>query len=288
MKTSWINTRWLFGGLCGVVLLLAVLGLASPVLAQQPAAAPSPGSQVTAQYRLAAGDVIRISVFQSPELSLETRLNDAGVISYPLLGSVNLGGMTVPLAEKRLADGLRTGNFIKQPQVSVLVVTVRGNQVSVLGQVGRPGRYPLETGEVRLTEMLATAGGIAPTGSDSVVVTGTRNGQPFRTEIEMAAAFAASRLNDNLVLQNGDTVFVDRAPTIYVYGEVVRPGQIRLERGMNVMQALAAGGGLTPRGTIRGLRVHRRDANGQVRIIEVPMTDLLKPDDIVQIRESIF
>ena len=261
-------------------LLLAAPGL---VWAQQ-----TPPAAANAQYRLAAGDTIRISVYQSADLTLETRLTEAGTISYPLLGSVALAGLTVSEAEKRIADGLRNGNFVKQPQVSVAVQQVRGNQVSVLGQVGKPGRYPLETGNVQLTDMIATAGGVVPGGADQVVVVGTRNGQPYRAEIDLPSVFGAGRRANDLTLQNGDVIWVERAPMIYMYGEVQRPGSLRLQRGMTVMQALAASGGLTQRGTERGLRVHRRDAEGKVRIIEPAMTDKLQAEDIVYIRESVF
>lgn len=264
---------------------LAPLLLAAPGLAW---AQQSPPAAANAQYRLAPGDMIRISVYQSADLTLETRLTEAGTISYPLLGSVALAGLTISEAEKRIADGLRTGNFVKQPQVSVAVQQVRGNQVSVLGQVGKPGRYPLETGNVQLTDMIATAGGVIPGGADQVVVVGTRNGQPYRAEIDLPSVFGAGRRANDLTLQNGDVIWVERAPMIYMYGEVQKPGSLRLERGMTVMQALAASGGLTQRGTERGLRVHRRDAEGKVRIIEPVMTDKLQPEDIIYIRESVF
>lgn len=262
------------------------LGLGLPEVHAQNA---NPGAaSASAQYRLASGDVIRITVYQSPDLSVETRLTEAGTISYPLLGTVQLGGLSISDAEKRIADGLRSGNFVRQPQVNILVTQVRGHQVSVLGQVGRPGRYPLEFGEVRLTDMLATAGGVAGTGGDIIVVVGTRNGQPYRMEVDLPTVFGPGRRNNDVMLQNGDVIWVERAPMIFMYGEVQRPGTVRLERGMTVMQALAAGGGLTQRGTERGLRVHRREADGRMRIFEPSMTDPLRPDDVVYIRESVF
>jgi polysaccharide export outer membrane protein len=273
-------------------ILALVAGLAALVPAASwaqaaGAAAPTPASST--QYRLALGDTIRITVFQVPDLSLETRINEAGAISYPLLGSVSLAGLTVTEAEQRLARGLRDGNFVRQPQVSITLTQARGNQVSVLGQVGRPGRYPLETGEVRLTDMLATAGGIAQGGSDVIVVMGTRNGQPYRAEVDLPAVFsAAGRRSADVVLQNNDVIWVERVPTIYMYGEVQRPGALRLERNMTVMQALASAGGLTARGTARGLRVSRKDASGTVREIEPAMSDVLRPDDVVFVRESVF
>ena len=82
------------------------------------------------------GETIRITVFQGPELSVETRITESGAISYPLLGSVSIAGLTVTEAEQRIARGLRDGNFVRQPQVSITLTQARGNQVSVLGQVG--------------------------------------------------------------------------------------------------------------------------------------------------------
>ena len=257
----------------------------TPAMAQT---AQPPVSATAVQYRLALGDTIRITVFQSPDLSLETRITEAGVISYPLLGSVNLAGLTVAEAEQRIATGLRAGNFVIQPQVSINVVAARGNQVSVLGQFGRPGRYPLETGEVHLTDIIATAGGLSPGASDLVVVIGTRNGQPFRVEVDLPTVFGPNRRSADVLLKNGDVIWAERAPTIYMYGEVQRPGAMRLERNMTVMQALASAGGLTLRGTARGLRVSRKDASGTLREIEPAMNDLLRPDDVVFVRESVF
>jgi polysaccharide export outer membrane protein len=91
-----------------------------------------------------------------------------------------------------------------------------------------------------------------------------------------------------VVVANGDILFVDRAPFLYMYGEVQRPGMTRLERGMTVMQALAASGGLTQRGTERGLRIHRRDPNGNVRVIEPKMNDFVERDDVIYVKESVF
>jgi polysaccharide export outer membrane protein len=253
-----------------------------------PSATAQPAATAPAEYRLGAGDVVRISVYQNPDLSLETRIGEAGVVSYPLLGSVRIGGMTVSQAEKLLADGLRNGNFVKQPQVSMLVVQVRGNQASVLGQVNRPGRFPIEVADMRLSDLLATAGGITTHGADTLTLVGTRNGQPFRKELDLPSIFRSDKREDDVLVQNGDVVYVERAPMIYIYGEVQRAGAIRLERGMTVMQALAAGGGLTLRGTEKGLRVHRRGADGKSVVVQPSMDDALREGDVVYVRESLF
>lgn len=263
----------------------AAFAQAAPA-AQPSAAGGAPGA--VNEYRLGAGDVVRIVVFQNPDLTLETRVSEAGVISYPLLGSVRVGGQTVTAAEKLIADGLRSGNFVRQPQVTMVVLQVRGNQASVLGQVNRPGRFPLDVADMRLTDLLALAGGVAVGGADRVVVTGQRSGKPFRTEIDLPALFMPGGSAQDIVVQNGDTVWVDRQPLVYIYGEVQRPGPMRLERDMTLLQALATGGGLTARGTERGIRVHRRTAEGGTEVVTPSMTDKMRDGDVVFVRESLF
>jgi polysaccharide export outer membrane protein len=274
--------------------LLAAAAAAFPAAAQTAAAPPSapPAAAAAAaaqqEYRLGAGDVIRISIFQNPDLTLETRVTEAGIISFPLLGTIRIGGLSVTQAEKLIADGLRSGNFVRSPQVTIVVLQVRGNQASVLGQVNRPGRFPLETADMRLTDLLALAGGATGMGAEVVVVTGTRNGQPFRAEVDLPTVFAPGGREKDILVQNGDVVWVDRQPMVYIYGEVQRPGPMRLERGMTLMQALATGGGLTLRGTEKGIRVHRKAADGSVSVITPGMDDRVQDGDVVYVRESLF
>lgn len=240
------------------------------------------------EYVLGPGDVIKVSVYQNPDLLTETRVSETGVISFPLLGSAKVGGLTISQAEKRIADGLRDGNFVKQPQVSILVELFRGNQASVLGNVNKPGRYPLETVDMRLSDLIATAGGIAPTGGDLVVLTGTRDGHPIRQVIDLPESFSGATQATDPIIHNGDVVWVDRYPLVYVYGEVQRPGNFRLEHGMTVMQALAAAGGPTLRGTDKGLRIHRRDSDGKTQVLEPKLTDPVQDGDVLFVRESLF
>jgi len=268
-------------------MILASVSRAQTPAPAQPAAAQAPASAKT-DYVLGAGDIIKVTVFQSPELALETRIPESGVVAYPLLGQVTLGGLTIGQAEQRLADGLRDGKFVKQPQVSILVTQLRGNQASVLGHAVRPGRYSLELANTRLSDLMALAGGVAPDGSDILTVVGTRNGKAFRAQIDFKTLFRGGSSAQDIVVQNNDVVYVDRMPQVYIYGEVQKPGTLRLERGMTVLQALAAGGGLTVRGTQRGIRVHRKDADGVVQVLTPKLEDQLQQDDVVFVRESLF
>lgn len=240
------------------------------------------------EHLLGPGDVIRVNVYQNPDLSLETRLSEQGHISFPLIGLVQLGGTTIASAQDRIAKMLRDGGFVLKPQVSVQIVQIRSSQISILGQVGRPGRYPIETANSKVSEMIAAAGGVVPGGGDVVNLVGTRSGKPVKYDIDLPAIMQAGRSELDIAVANGDILYVDRAPVVYLYGEVQRPGAIRLERGMTVMQALAQAGGLTQRGTERGMRVHRRDAKGVLRVLELKLNDSIEREDVIYVRESVF
>lgn len=260
---------------------------ASQALAATAPVAPAP-PVAAADYRLGPGDSIGVQVYQSPDLSVDARVSESGVISYPLVGSVQLGGLTISEAEKKIADALRAGRFVKVPQVNIVLRQVRGNQVAVLGQVSRPGRFPLETFNTRVSDMLAAAGGTTATGDDVLIVTGQRNGQPFRKVIDIPGLFLNEKSADDIILAGGDTLYVNKAPMFYIYGEAQRPGPYRIERGMTVMQALAQGGGPTVRGSENRLRLHRRDAAGKVTEYVPKLTDLIRAEDVIYVRESLF
>lgn len=241
------------------------------------------------EYVLGAGDIVKISVFQNPDLMVETRVSEAGTITFPLVGSVQVGSLSISAAEQRIAKALRDGKFVLQPQVNILVTQMRGSQVAVLGQVTRPGRYPLEMVNMKVTDALALAGGIIPTGADTVVVVGSRNGKPYRKEVDLPSLFQSGDTADNNAVIGGDILYVHRAPMFYIYGEVQRAGAYRVERGMTVMQALATGGGVTQRGTEKGLRLHRRGGkDGALQSVEPKMDDKVAADDVLYVRESLF
>ncbi len=243
---------------------------------------------ISTEFPLSAGDAIRVQVFQNPDLTIETRLSENGAITYPLIGSLDIGGLSISNAEKKLAEALEAGGFIKNPQVNIILVQIRGSQVSVLGQLNKPGRFPLESTTTRLSDMLAAAGGVTPMGHDIAVLTGLRDGKLYRVEIDMQFSLSSGNIKDDVLVQGGDRIFVDRAPVFYIYGEAQRPGAFRLERNMTVMQALAVGGGITARGTERRLRVHRKGTDGRIVETEPELTDPVLSNDVIYVKERLF
>ncbi len=248
----------------------------------------------SADITLGSGDVIRIVVFQNPDLTIETRVSESGAITYPLLGSVQVGGLTIDTAEKRIANGLREGGFVPQPQVNISLAQILGNRVTILGQVGRPGRIPIDTFNTKLSDILATAGGVrpggdgTPGGNDTVILIGTRNGQPFRKEIDIPAIFLEGKLADDVVVAGGDTIYVHEGAMYYIYGEINSPGFRRVERNMTVQQALAKAGGPNPRGTESDPVLYRRNKDGQVIKYTADLFEQIKPNDVIYVRERLF
>lgn len=246
------------------------------------------GAATAAELPLGTSDVLKISVYNNPDLSVETRISDSGFITFPLVGQVQVAGMPTAAAEKKIATMLESGGFVKRPQVNIIVTLMQSQQVSVLGQVNRPGRYPVEGGR-SVMDMLALAGGINADGGDSIsLVRKQGNGAASKESIDIAELVRSGATERNVELAGGDIIYVERAPRFYIYGEVQRPGMFKVEHNMTVLQALAAGGGLTPRGTERGLRVKRRGPGGAMQTIDVKGDDVLQPDDVVYVKESLF
>jgi polysaccharide export outer membrane protein len=240
------------------------------------------------EYLLAPGDILKISVFKNPDLSLDVRVSESGAIGYPLIGSVPLKGLTLPAAESKIAQMLRDGGFVVNPQVNILLTEGFGNLVSVIGEVNKSGRYSVDAAGGHVSGMLAAAGGVAPTGGEIVTVSGIRNGKPFRRDVDIVKMSSTGNQADDIDLYGGDTLYVTRAPMFYIYGQVQKPGQYRLERSMTVIQALATGGGVTGKGTQRGIVRHRRDPNGKVKEEGVSMDDDVQDRDVIYVKESLF
>jgi len=237
--------------------------------------------------QLGMGDMVRITVFRNPDLTTEARISERGTVLFPMIGEVQVAGLTPTQAGKRIADKLNQGRYVVNPEVTVSMMQVNSRQVSVLGNVNKPGRYPLDSQTAHLTDFIAVAGGLAPTGSDEVTVVTTKDGKTSKREVDLAAIFNTGDVSQNIELQPGDTVYVHKAPMVYVYGEVQKGGAYRVEPNMTVMQAIAMGGGVTPRGTLRGIKISRREGSN-VREISAHLTDTVKPDDVVYVSESLF
>lgn len=238
----------------------------------------------TDDYKLGSGDLLRIAVFGAPEMSAEVRVAQSGTITVPLLGSVPVAGLSTAQVEQLLAGKYAEGGFLKQPQLAVLVMEYQSQIVSVLGHVTKPGQYPMRASG-HVLDVLAQAGGVvAASAADHAVLTRTDGS---KAEIDLEKLFDGDPAQ-NYQVSGGDRLYVPKADQFYVYGQVQRPGMYKLERNMSVSRAISASGGLTARGTERRAIVKRRGPDGKEKEYSARGTDILQPDDILVIKESLF
>jgi polysaccharide export outer membrane protein len=248
-----------------------------------------------AEYVIGADDALRIMVYGYEDLKTETRVSTDGRISFPLIGEVSVAGKTTFETERELARLLKSGGFIIDPQVTVMVTEYKSQQVSVLGQVHKPGRYNLESANT-LVDVIAMAGGITDLGDEKVIVARrssegaiTSNiGSITRQEVNLREVFESSKKTELLPVQQGDIIYIPKASMFYIYGEVQRPGSYRIEPKLTVAQALSLGGGLTVRGTERDIIIKRTTEKTGIQNIDVKLTDLVQKEDVIVIDERWF
>ena len=264
-----------------------------------PGSAPATPQQDNSNpgYVAGATDVLTIRVLGEPDLTGNYTVDSDGTITFPFLQRVPVAGRTMKEIEA-LITKLLDGDYIRKPQVSATIATYRSRSIFVLGEVKQPGRYTIE-GQTTLLEVIAQAGSFTQTAGPTMnllrykdgiagIVAGTpvSPGDPRAAEVMRINLddLREGRLQANVILQDGDTLFVPQADLFYVTGFVRTPGQFPLRPGMSVQQALAAAGGLSERGSDRGITILRK-VNGKDVEIKVKMTDPVKPNDTIKVRQ---
>jgi polysaccharide export outer membrane protein len=291
-----------------IVLLLVLLAQALPVPPAQAApdaqAAPAPAPAdpaPTGDYEVGPGDVLEVTVFGNDDLSRVPTVQTNGSISYPLLGEVQVAGLTVAEIQRKLTNLLEKDYLVK-PQVEVKVREYQSQFVSVVGEVNNPGRKPIR-GRLRLIDALIESGGLRATASGEVMISRTEGefeGGKRSLSVRISSSASPSTqdlVNLELPLQNGDIVTALPKSYVTVDGEVNRPGRYAIEADLTVTGAVSLAGGLTRFGS-SGVKVRRTDpSTGKVTIVEVDLKDVrngkkpdvpLQPNDVISVSRRVF
>ncbi len=242
-----------------------------------------------------SGDLVRITVYGQPDLTTVTRIEPDGEIQFPFIGSVRVGGVSTQEAAANIAAGLQEKGIVRNPQVTLLVSEERRQQealVTVIGEVARPGRYPLsdESAAIALglVDALALAGGSTAEAGSNVTVFRRGSADEQRIEVDINAVMTGATLSEsNVELQDGDVVIVPKADVFYIYGQVQRPGKYQLTPNLLVMQAISISGGVTERGSERDVSVTRNQGDGY-DASNVKLDDTLQPGDVIYVKERFF
>jgi polysaccharide export outer membrane protein len=259
----------------------------------RPEVPPAQSTSASRIIQIGPGDSVNIQVYGQPDMNTTVYVSDDGTIPVPLAGPVQVARMSPAEASQKIEKALRDGKFLLKPQVTLAVLVSRSQRVSVLGQVGHPGLYPIES-NTSIFDLLALAGGALDTSADEIFLLRTdAAGNVQRYPINLKGLEALKGLDDakqsipTQALHGGDSVIVPRAEQFYIYGEVTTPNKYRVEPQMTVIQAISRAGGVTPRGSERRVDI-KRLSNGNYVTIKAKLNDLVKPDDVIHVKESIF
>ncbi|MBC3862319.1 SLBB domain-containing protein [Undibacterium jejuense] len=238
------------------------------------------------------GDQLLVTVFGQPDLSADIVVGANGIVTLPLVGTVDVRGKTGSEIAGIFAKKLEAGQYLIKPKVSVKVAAQVSRSFSVLGEVVRPGRFILQ-GNLSVLDALSLAGGVTPRADKNLRIL-RRNSQDAKAELTEYATvrldFEDEKNNAQFgqkVLAN-DVLIVGQQKNFYVYGEVRRPGAYPMEDDMNVMRVLSIGGGVTDRGSTSRIIIHRKSSDGGLKEIPARISDVVLPGDVVFINERIF
>jgi polysaccharide biosynthesis/export protein len=257
-----------------------------------PVAAPSSAPTVAVSddrrlVQLGPGDQITLEVYGQPDMNSTLYVGDDGTISVPLAGQVKVSGLTPVIAAKRVESALISGQFLVAPHVTIALLVGKSQRVSVLGEVRTPGRYSIDP-NTSVFDLLAQAGGTTQDSADVIDVSRTEaDGRVTHYTIDLKASDRNGATSAQK-LESGDEIMVPRAEQFYIYGEVTTPNKYRIERGMTVVEAIARAGGVTPRGSERRVDIKRIGKDGNYVVRHAKASDLVEPNDVIRVKESIF
>ncbi len=238
------------------------------------------------------GDQIFITVFGQPDMSAEVTVNDNLQVTLPLIGTLKVGGLTPPAIEKLISQRLKEGQYLLNPEVSIQVRQIRSHIMSVLGEVQKPGRFVI-AGKMTILDALATAGGLTQRADSAAILirrSVLKGAQTHRQEItvSMNQILESTKDDMDLELKNDDVVFVAQQKLFYVFGEVRKPGAYPMEPELNVMRVLSISGGVTDRGSMKRIRIHRKDPDQKIREVTPDLGYPVLGGDVIYVDERLF
>jgi polysaccharide biosynthesis/export protein len=266
-----------------IVLSFVLIGAGQAIGQTQVGASPTSGQPQAAigqsqDYRVGAGDVLKITVYGHEDLVRTSVVAADGRMPFPLIGDVAAGGLTPTELETRLRD-LLGKDYLVDPQVTVAVQEYRSQRVFVLGEAERPGTYYL-TGRSKLLDVLSQAGGPGKlAGRQAVVVRAPKSEGPLTPGAAGSTTIRVSLRklldgdsSENIPLENGDTVYIPKQTSFFVMGEVKKPGAFVLEKETSALEAITIAGGFSERAASSIAKVLRKQPDGSQETIPIDLS----------------
>lgn len=239
------------------------------------------------EYRVGPGDVLDITVYDNDDLKSKVRVSNSGQIIIPLIGQVEVGGMTVPDISEKIIELLADG-YLVNPQVNVFVTEHRSRKVVVLGMVRSPGLVEL-TGPITFLELISKAGGLAKEAGDTATIKRVSDGGGKIVAIDLISLIEGGDLSQNVPILDGDTVVVAKAGACYVTGEVKEPGSYPCGEGSTVLRLIALAEGFTGKAAESSVKIVRVIGDKKTILEDVDLeTTSVYHNDVIVVPESFF
>jgi len=244
-------------------------------------------SQVFPQdYVVGDRDVLRITVYDQPDLATIARVSGEGTIFFPLIGEVKVSGLTIPQIAAKLSEMLANG-YIVNPQVNVFVEEFRSKKVTAIGEVSRPGLYELP-GQTTFLELLSRAGGLTKDAGDKAIVKRKVDHGEQSFTIDLKRLVEKGDTSADMNLQDGDSIYIQKAGFFYVSGEVKKPDAYKYEEGTTVLKAITMAGGFTDKAAEKRIKIKRKEGEKEKTLEKVGLDEVVMPDDVIVVPESFF
>ncbi len=243
---------------------------------------------VDTNYRIGEGDIIRITVYDNPDLTTQTRVNSNGTINFPLIGTVKIGGQSVAQVAEIIAGRLSAG-FLVDPQVAVFIEEFRSQKAIIMGEVKTPGLYEL-SGQMTLLQLISKAGGVTSEADDIVTIRRTAEGLSGEqvVNVDLKQILETGDSSKDVAIHDGDSIFVNKVGVFYVTGEVRKPDAYRLEKNVSVITAITKAGGFTELASKGKVRIIRKIDGSEKTINNVSLHDPVQANDVIVVPESFF
>lgn len=237
-------------------------------------------------YVVGERDVLRVTVYDHPDLTTVGRVSGEGTLFFPFLGDVKVKGLTIPQIASKISSQLADG-YIVNPQVSVFIEEYRSRKVLLIGEVIRPGPYEL-TGPTTLLELLSRAGPLASNAGDEAIIKRKTSGSEQAIKIDLFRLIEKGDTTVDLVLQDGDSIYIPKAGVFYVHGEVKKPDMYKFKEGLTVIKAITMAGGFTDIASPKRIRIKRLENGKEITLEKVGFDEVIKADDVIIVPESLF
>ncbi len=245
-----------------------------------------PSAVFSQDYVVGERDVLRITVYDNPDLSTVARVTGEGTILFPLLGEVKVAGLTVSQIAKKI-NGLLSDGYIVNPHVIIFIEEYRSKKTTIIGEVTKPGLYELP-GRTTLLELLSNAGGLTKDAGDRAIVKRKSSEGEKVINVDLNRMIEKGDTSVDIVLQDGDSVYIPRAGFFYVTGEVKKPDAYKFEEGTTVIKAISMAGGFTDKAAEKRIKIKRKENGKETTLEKVGLDESIRPDDIIMVPESLF